>query len=112
MTAKWISPALFLVAGAMVFAQTFTGSIQGVVADSSGAGITGATVRSVNTGTGETRAASTSDAGQYLITVLPPGEYRVSVELTGFKKFERSPIRIDVLQGVRVDIFARARQCD
>ena len=104
MPTKLMALALALASGSAIFAQTFTGSIRGSVTDPSGAVVAGALVQAMNTGTGETRSSRTSDVGQYLITSLPPGEYRVVVEFVGFKKFERSPIRVDVLQDVRVDI--------
>lgn len=85
-------------------AQTITGSILGVVTDSSGAVVVGASVAAVNTGTGESRKTQTSNAGQYSIPALPPGDYRLVVELTGFKRFERTPIRVDVLQDLLVDV--------
>ena len=89
---------------AALLGQAITGSLLGVVTDSSGAAISGAMITAISSGTGESRTARSSTAGEYSIPSLPPGEYRIVVEFTGFKRFERSPILVDVLQAVRVDI--------
>jgi len=96
--------ALLLAASAALHGQAITGSILGVVTDNSGAVVPGATITVVNAGTGESRTAQSSTSGEYLVPSLPPGEYRIVVEFKGFKRFERSPIRVDVLQDVRVDV--------
>src|ERR1051325_6217641 len=70
-------------------AQKITGDISGTVTDTSGAVVKGATVRAVNTGTSETRNAITSDAGFYRILELPPGNYKVTATLQGFKTSTR-----------------------
>jgi hypothetical protein len=70
-------------------AQKITGDISGTVQDSTGAVVKGDKITAVNTGTGETRAAETSDAGFYRIVELPPGKYKVSVTTKGFKTSER-----------------------
>jgi uncharacterized membrane protein len=69
------------------FAQ-FTSSVQGVVLDPSGAGVSKATVRIVNTGTQVTQTATSDDAGNYRFVSLAPGSYKVTVEATGFSKSE------------------------
>src|SRR5579863_8890238 len=96
-------PFSLLAAGALL-GQTFTGSILGTVTDTSGAAIAGATVTAVNDATGESRTAQSSQVGEYSTPSLPPGDYRVTVQFKGFKRFERTPIRVDVLQNVRVDV--------
>src|SRR6185312_1488098 len=65
-------------------AQTVTGSITGVVTDSSGAVIPGAHVSAVDTATGVKTEAETNDAGAYTIRFLPIGPYTVSVSSAGF----------------------------
>jgi len=85
-------------------AQTFTGSILGTITDTSGAVIAGATVTAVNLAAGESRTVRTSPAGEYSSPSLPPGDYRIIVEVKGFKRFERAPISVDVLQNVRLDV--------
>ncbi|MCX6588667.1 MAG: TonB-dependent receptor [Acidobacteria bacterium] len=75
---------LLLAAG--LDAQTFTGNISGLVMDPGQATIAGATVRVRNEATSDTRQATTSGDGRYIFSQLPPGNYEVSVEMTGFRK--------------------------
>jgi hypothetical protein len=70
-------------------AQKITGDISGTVQDSTGAVVKGANVTASNTGTGETRSATTSDAGFYRIVELPPGTYKVTATAQGFKTVTR-----------------------
>ena len=65
------------------FAQ-FSGSIQGVVLDPSGATVPNATVALVNTATQVRQETHTDSSGQYKFTSLAPGSYRVSVTDKGF----------------------------
>jgi Carboxypeptidase regulatory-like domain len=67
-------------------AQVATGDITGRVVDPGGSVIPGATVTARNTGTGLTRAVTTSSDGDYTITQLPPGIYEITVEARGFSK--------------------------
>jgi Carboxypeptidase regulatory-like domain len=69
------------------FAQ-FSSSVQGVVQDPSGASISKATVRIVNSGTQVTQTAITDDNGNFRFVSLAPGSYKVVVEATGFSKAE------------------------
>jgi hypothetical protein len=69
------------------FAQ-FTGSIQGIVQDPSGAGVPKATLHLVNTGTQVSADATADDGGNYLFLSLAPGSYKITAEATGFSKSE------------------------
>jgi Carboxypeptidase regulatory-like domain/TonB-dependent Receptor Plug Domain/TonB dependent receptor len=69
--------------------QKITGDISGTVEDSTGAVIKDAKVTATNVATGETRSSTTSDAGFYRILELPPGKYKVSVSVQGFKSATR-----------------------
>jgi hypothetical protein len=95
---------LFVWVAASAFAQTFTGSITGVVTDASGAVIPAAQIAVLNKGT-NIRSAVTSDAGgNYSVPLLPRGEYRVEVTAGGFKRFVREGIELQVQQTARVDV--------
>ncbi|MCX6544594.1 MAG: TonB-dependent receptor [Acidobacteria bacterium] len=75
-------------------AQDYRARVQGSVQDESQAALPGATVTLVNDATG-TKAFKVSDAlGRYLFDFVEPGTYTVFAELTGFKKAERTSIRV------------------
>jgi len=95
--------ALLLCAGT-AFAQTFYGSIVGTVTDASGALIPGARVTVTNLGTAETHSMDTSAEGLYQFVNLVPGKYRLELEKSGFKRFTREPITVEVQQTVRIDV--------
>jgi hypothetical protein len=80
-------------------AQIATGDITGRVVDASGAVVPGATVTARSTGTGLTRAATTTSDGDYTITQLPPGIYEITVEARGFSKVLLKDVQ--VLVGAR-----------
>jgi hypothetical protein len=87
----------------VVVAQTFRGSIQGTVADSTGAAIPGAQVKVLNTGTGLSRTVATNDQGEYLASELPLGTYRVTVEKQGFRTTTLTQIPVGVGSATRAD---------
>ena len=80
---------LFLIFSAFVFAQTAgTGALAGVVTDSSGAVIRDVKVTATSNDTGQARTVTTSADGAYIIGLLPPGNYKVRFEASGFKVIE------------------------
>jgi hypothetical protein len=68
-----------------------SGSIQGVVSDPSSAVIPGASVVATNVATGVKTIRTTTDAGYYVLSPLPPGEYTVSATVQGFQTSTRWP---------------------
>jgi hypothetical protein len=85
-------------------AQAVTGTILGLITDTSGAVMPGATVTLTNTGTGLTRVVVTDANGEYTAPSLPTGNYAVKAELTGFKTVTRPDIPLGVDQRVRIDV--------
>src|SRR5436309_1345812 len=78
---------------AMAVAQT--GSIAGVVRDTTGAVLPGATVEASSPALIEgTRSATTDDKGQYKIVDLRPGVYSVTFTLAGFSTVKREGIEL------------------
>jgi hypothetical protein len=77
-----------------VSAQTYTGTVTGVVSDEQGGALAGASVRL--TGKAGSRTAVTDAKGAYRFTAVDPGSYDITVELTGFgpKKLENVPVSI------------------
>jgi len=83
------SAALFFTVIAIASAQTPTGSIAGVVRDSSGAAMANADVKALSIATGIERTITTSVSGDYGFPSLPAGQYEVSVEASGFRRAVR-----------------------
>jgi len=80
-----------------------TGVITGVVKDSNGAVVPGATVKAINKATGVERKTTTSDSGVYELTQMVPADYRVEVEAKGFSRFAAEPVTVNVLQRTTLD---------
>ena len=79
-------------------------SISGSVADSSGAGVGGATVTVRSLETGATRTSTTSDSGSCRFPSLPLGRQDVRVEKPGFKAAVRTGITLRVGQEAVVNL--------
>ncbi|HXY50307.1 MAG TPA: carboxypeptidase regulatory-like domain-containing protein [Terriglobales bacterium] len=92
-----------LLAAAVVFAQT-SASIVGSVMDPTGAIISGAQVTVINSEKGITRTTASNADGEFGVPALPPGKYDLSVNKSGFKKFEAKGIVLDVAQKARVEV--------
>jgi hypothetical protein len=89
---------------AISFGQTFYGSIIGTVTDPTGSAVPDATITVINTGTSDRRTMRADDAGIYQFVNLLPGQYRLEVEKTGFRRFVREPIAVEVQSAVRIDV--------
>ena len=88
----------------LVRAADVTGSIDGVVKDQSGAVATGIDVSVTNNGTNASYRAVTDNTGSYFLRELPVGDYTLTVEANGFKKFVANNLRVQVNEAIRVDI--------
>jgi hypothetical protein len=89
---------------AMAFGQGNTGSIVGTVTDPSGAVVPNVRVIATNTGTGVQSTVLTDSLGNYTIGLLPPGTYQIDAEVTGFKKFQRQSVNLEMTRQLRIDI--------
>lgn len=85
-----------LVVASLAFAQESTGSISGTVTDPSGAVIPQAAITVTNVRTGVSRSETSNGDGLFVVTNLAVGDYTLTAEAHGFKKFEAQQIRLDV----------------
>src|SRR5262249_29962800 len=83
-------------------AQT-QGEITGVIRDTSGAVVPGATITVTNPATNFTRTAVSNEAGVYNFPALQPGKYNLKVEMTGFRTVSRNDVELQVQQSARLD---------
>lgn len=92
--------ALLLGLVSAVQAQQFTGTLRGVINDSTGAVLPGASVSVTDVGTNDTRSVTTDARGSWVLPNLKPGTYRILVTLDGFKTAALDNVKLDV-QGIR-----------
>src|SRR5262249_59387577 len=82
------------------FAQTF-GQITGIVADTTGGVLVGASVTVTNTQTAATVTQQANTAGVYVFPNLLPGVYNIKVEMDGFQGEVRNRVELQMQQTVR-----------
>ncbi|MCC6367486.1 MAG: carboxypeptidase regulatory-like domain-containing protein [Bryobacterales bacterium] len=94
--------AAFLLSGVLLFGQSTTQTIQGIVTDTTGAAIAGARVTATNQATNVAQTATTNDSGNYTFPLVPVGDYTVKCEVAGFK--------VESVRNIRVETAAQVRQ--
>jgi hypothetical protein len=98
-----VAGALILIANTS-FAQYNTAEIHSVVKDDQGGVLPGATVAAVHVASGLRVERTTDNAGRFFPPAFPVGEYSLSVELHGFKRFTQTGIVVTVGQTIDVPI--------
>src|SRR4051812_20816568 len=97
--------AFLLVAAVLASsAQTTTSTIVGTVTDPSGAVVPAVNIVVRNIDTGIRSAATTDSVGNFTVGQLPPGNYEVTGELAGFKKFVRPNVTLEMTRQLRIDM--------
>ena len=101
-TRVWIVLALaallFFEGSPALRAQTAgEGTLSGTVTDGSGAAVGGAIVTATNNATGIAATRTSTSAGLYTISPLPPGIYTVVVSAPGFKVFKQENLVVNAL---------------
>ncbi|MGA2672782.1 MAG: TonB-dependent receptor [Terracidiphilus sp.] len=96
--------ALLLLISAPLFAQSYSAEVRGLVTDPSHAVIGGAKVTLIDEAKRVSRVAASDGAGLYTFSQVEPASYRVVVESSGFKRFERGGIVVGTQQSVTVDV--------
>ena len=97
--------AILIGFAAPAFAQN--AQIVGIVKDSTGAVIPGATVTAKNLDTGFARSAVTESDGAYRLVSLPPGRYSLTAELQGFNTETRPDIVLVIDQTATIEFTLR-----
>lgn len=91
----WLLLVITVLFAVAAFGQT-TASIQGSVADASGAAIVGATITITNNATGIQRTTQSNGAGDYEVPALPPGTYTVQAQMKGFETLVAKNLQLQV----------------
>jgi hypothetical protein len=96
---------LLALAGTLCRAQNSTGTIDGLVRDTSGAVVAQATVTVFNSDTGVImRKVRTDRSGRYEVPALLAGNYTVTVAAAGFETSSVKQVKLDVDQALPVDV--------
>jgi Carboxypeptidase regulatory-like domain len=81
-----------------------TGTISGTVVDLSGEPVGGAPVEATNLATNAVFKTSSLKNGEYTLTQLPPGAYKLSVTALGFDPYIQPSLTVGTVQVLRFDI--------
>jgi len=95
--------SLTLLTASFATAQT-SGEMLGLVTDASAAAITGTKLTARNLATNLTYTTTSNSAGSYRIPLLPPGEYELVAEKSGFGKYIRRPITLRLNQQAELNV--------
>jgi len=87
---------LLIAAGAT--AQVQTGSIVGTVVDPQGAVVVGAAVTVRDNSTSAEYKTTTDNSGAFTVAGLPFGDYRITIEVSGFKKWVATNVQVITAQ--------------
>ena len=96
LSAGWFAPSIE--AQAVANAQ-----VTGRVTDSSGAPVTAAQVKAIETGKQQVHTTSSDDQGRYVIPNLPVGSYVLEVQAPGFKTHNHTGILLQVGNNVEIN---------
>jgi outer membrane receptor protein involved in Fe transport len=97
----WLLPVLMvLAASSAAVAQTSMGGVNGIVTDSSGAVLPGATVTLTNDATNIQAVRHTDDSGYFTFVNVRPGTYTLLVELQGMKTAQIAGFTVGVNETV------------
>src|SRR6266481_3614744 len=105
-----IFAAMLLLASLLLGSRAYgqggaTGAIAGSVVDTSGASISAADVQMISASTESiVRKLSTNADGEFVATLLPPGNYDVIVNKSGFGEAKAQAIEVRVTETTRVTI--------
>ena len=104
----WALIAVFALTAAPAFAQgggaSSTGSISGDVKDAQGGVLPGVTVTATSPAQIGELSAVTNEAGIYRFPSVPPGEYKLTFELSGFQNVERTGIRVTLGFNAQINV--------
>jgi hypothetical protein len=101
---------LFITLITSAHAQSDDATVEGIVTDSSGAAVPGATVAVQNDATSVVRTVTSDGAGRYTVNSLTPGSYQIMTEAKGFNTRRLTGITLNVSSHTRVDVVLTVGQ--
>jgi len=96
--------ALFTACGLLCAQTGGTGAISGAITDPTGAMVAGAQVKVTDVATGYMRTSQTNDHGMYVVSLLPPRQYKLEVTKPGFKETSSPDVQVIVAETTVLNI--------
>jgi len=93
----------FALIASSAFSQQQTGTIRGVITDQDGNPLPGVTVTVTSEAIMGTQSYVSTETGSFRFPALPPGTYKLTAEMTGFKTYTRENIIVRVGMTVTID---------
>ena len=98
-----------LSAVAMGQSQSTTGNIEGRIVDQNGAVVPGVAITATNQDTGFTKNSTSDDEGNFILILLPPGNYKVDVAAAkGFGATTYNNVKVTVGAKTPLDVSLKA----
>jgi len=96
--------ALGLLIAVPARAQQGTGELRGRVLDAQNAVLPGVAVVAKNEASGIFREVVSGADGSFFMSALTPGSYELSAQLSGFKRYQRGNVRVEVGKTQSIDV--------
>lgn len=108
---KWVTlGALFCAMCMPGFSQVATAELTGTVLDTTGAAVANAKITATNVATNLSHDTVSDASGNYIISLLPPGDYTVTAEAAGFRRLVQSGLILQINQQARFDLTMQLGQ--
>ena len=91
------SAVVVLAFSALLWGQSSTSSLRGIVSDPQGAVVVGAKVNLSNPSTGFSQSTTTENLGSYQFLQIPPGTYTMTVSMAGFATIKQEKLVLSLI---------------
>src|SRR5215813_9172606 len=95
---------LLLMITGPAWSQSFTAAVRGVVTDPTGAAVADAKIIITEAERNVQHLTTTDAQGRYYVSALQPGQYTLTVEANGFRKYSQSAFPLLVQQQATIDV--------
>lgn len=110
MSKLFLGLAFFCALTAPITAQVSSAELSGSILDGTGAAVVNAKVRATNVATNREHDTVSDATGKFIIPLLQPGDYTITVEAPGFRRLVQSGLTLQVNQQANLDLTLQLGQ--
>jgi len=103
-----VTCAFMALAATALWAQSLGGTLSGRVVSADGAAVPNAAITIINVNTNASQKSVAGSDGTFSVSGLPPGTYRVEVEMAGFKRTSQQNIELTATGPATLNITLEA----